>query len=121
MVQINRKAWLLFDIVGLVFVVFGALYYIGLFFNADTFVGLSLFLMGMFFVILGSIFGHLEGINVKEEITELIHEKNVQEAIQRCDDGGDGYILDIDAAEKKPVPDQVDMDELFEDPKSSKE
>jgi hypothetical protein len=120
MVQINRKAWLLFDIIGLVFVVFGAMSYVGLLFHTGTFVGLSAFLMGLFFVVLGSAFGYLEGITVRDEISELVRSKNVEEAVAKCNDGEGTYILDIDEAEKKAIPDEINVNELFDDNVDSK-
>ena len=117
MVQINRKAWLIFDLVGLVFVIAGTIGYIGLFIEVGADAALPIFFIGLFFVVIGAIFGHLEGMTLKEQVADMLRDRNVAEAAAAVPDDSDvPYILDMDAAWNQPLPDQVDMDELFEKP-----
>ncbi len=116
MVDIDRRAWLVFDIVGLVFVIVGTMLYIGLVFHTSTSLGMSIFLMGAFFTILGAIFGYLEGISVSEEIWDIVSDAKAKESLSDVPDDSDvPYIIDMESLCTMPLPDDLDIDSILDE------
>ncbi|NLU45924.1 MAG: hypothetical protein GXX87_03160 [Euryarchaeota archaeon] len=110
MVRINRKAWLLFDLIGLAFIVTGTVIYLELLVSMDPWIGTALFLMGVFFAVQGMAFGYLEGISVREELAERLRDRGTEEALAAADDTA-GYIIDLTEIERESEADYRRIEE----------
>lgn len=95
MAEINRKAWLVLDIVGMAVLLLGALGFIGVF-DIGTTASTVIFGIGIFLVIESAIFIYLEGVTVRNEIIEIERREDIREAAASVsDDSVSGYILDL--------------------------
>ncbi len=110
MVRIDRRAWLVFDLLGLVFLVSGTAMYLGYPVGMEPWIGIAVFLMGLFFAVLGMAFGYLEGVGIRRELAVRIRAERTEQALDEADDST-GYILDLTEIERESEADYRRIEE----------
>lgn len=95
MVEINRKAWLVLDVVGVIVLLIGVIGFVGLIDIGET-ASTVVFGIGVFLIIESAVFIYLEGLTIRTELQEIEESKKLIDRANTVSDSSDeNYILDL--------------------------
>ena len=115
MAEIDRRVWLVFDIVGLAALVLGTVMYFGMLGNVGDVPSLIVFAIGVIFVVAGAVFGYFEHSAVRKEFEILARARNVRVAAAKVPDDSDvPYMIDMTESWNAPLESEYDLEELME-------
>ncbi|MDY0224395.1 MAG: hypothetical protein RBR05_03225, partial [Candidatus Methanomethylophilaceae archaeon] len=115
MVEINRKAWLVLDVVGVIVLLIGVIGFVGLIDIGET-ASTVVFGIGVFLIIESAVFIYLEGLTIRTELQEIEESKKLIDRANTVSDSSDeNYILDLTKEpEKMSEQDERTMSESKE-------